>query len=149
MIKFTHCKIQHFDFINKVANVAKNGKQTQNSYIVHPEKEIDFPCKYSFIQLVFLAKQNDKWQILTKINYDKSKCVRGEININNFDFYLPNARVYSENKIENKSLDTAKNIFKRDLQEEYKGSNTSDFQAIFTPITITMLFTMTRQFQKK
>lgn len=108
-------------FVNKVTNVAKNGKQTQNTYIVHPEKEIDFPCKYSFIQFVFLAKQNDKWQILLKTDYDESKCVRGKININNFNFYLPSARIYSENKIENKSLEVATKIFKRDLQEEYKG----------------------------
>ena len=111
-------------FIERKINKIR-GKQTKNSFVVKTPKEKDLPCKDNFLQVVFLAKQQDDYYILTKTKYcgrDKKYSSPDHKTIDKYVFSLPQQKQRYDNKLlgEN-SLQIAVRIFGEEMQKFYKG----------------------------
>lgn len=112
------------DFIERKINYTYKGKQTKNSYIVNTSKQKYLPYKYTFLSVVFLAKLDNEYYILTKTDYkgrDKSYSSPNHKTIKEFTFRLPTIRERYSDNIDNHSQQIANNIFNIDLNNYYKG----------------------------
>ena len=110
--------LENNGFVERKINKNAKGKMTKNSFVVRNAKEVDLPCKDNFLRVVFVAKQNESWYILTKTDYKTSK---GKT-INECSFTLPNQKQrYAEKLLNENSFAIAKQIFQQDLRNFYKG----------------------------
>ena len=112
------------NFIKRQINYTKKGKQTKNSYIVNLSKVKDLPCEDTGLKVVFLAKQNNEYYILTETEYkgrDKSYKSPSHKTIDEYEFNLPFVRIKDVNKLDNISHFIAQKLFDTDLSIFYKG----------------------------
>lgn len=107
-------------FIQRQINKTRKGKMTKNSYIVNKDKEKDLQLEDSYLFVVFIAKKDNKYYVLTKTEYDESNKTFYQQRIEDFEFELPNVKIENISKIDKISLEIAKDIFNRDLKDEYK-----------------------------
>ena len=108
-------------FITTKKNKTTKGRPHKNSYIVHTEKAKDLPCIYTYLNVVILSKQENELYVLTKTNYKPKEQTKRYIKILNCKFTLPSTRLKVENKINDKSLLVANDIFGEDISAYYKG----------------------------
>lgn len=109
-------------FIERQTNKTYLNRQTKNSYIVHSEKEKDFPFDDDcFVHPIIVAKQNDDYYIVTQTDYDESKVVRGYRNIELFFFELPEFLLKNKSDIDKISLTYANDVFGNDISLKYYG----------------------------
>lgn len=110
------------DFITRVENKTKKGNPTRNSFIVNKEKLKELHLSDSFTILIFVAKKDKEWYVLSQTNYLNTIIPkRFKTSIEDFDFELPNFKERFPNRIDKHSLKLAKEIFGIDLQNFYKG----------------------------
>lgn len=77
-------------YIERQINKTYLNRQTKNSYKVNLSKEKDFEyIGDQGLSVIVIAKESDKYYILTSTDYNESIVVRGKININDFTFELP------------------------------------------------------------
>ena len=107
-------------FIERKVNKTHIGRMTKNSYIVNKNKEKDLELNDQFLFVVFITKKDDKYYILTKTDYDESNKTFYQQKIEDFEFELPNIKIENSKKIDKISFAIAKDIFSRDLKDEYK-----------------------------
>lgn len=107
-------------FIERKVNKTHIGRMTKNSYIVNKNKEKDLELNDQFLFVVFITKKDDKYFVLTKTEYDKSNKTFYQQKIEDFEFELPNIKIENSKKIDKISFAIAKDIFSRDLKDEYK-----------------------------
>lgn len=107
-------------FIERKVNKTHIGRMTKNSYIVNKNKEKDLELNDQFLFVVFVTKKDDKYYILTKTEYDESNKTFYRQRIEDFEFELPNIKIENSKKIDKISFEIAKDIFSRDLKDEYK-----------------------------
>ena len=109
-------------FIERQTNKTHLNRQTKNSYIVHPEKEKDFPFDDDcFVHPIIIAKQNENYYIITQSDYDESKVVRGYRNIELFFFELPEFPLKKTSDIDKISLTYANDVFGNNISLKYYG----------------------------
>ena len=107
-------------FIERKVNKTHIGRMTKNSYIVNKNKEKDLELNDQFLFVVFITKKDDKYYILTKTEYDESNKTFYRQKIEDFEFELPNIKIENSKKIDDISKKIAKDIFSKDLKDEYK-----------------------------
>ena len=107
-------------FIERKVNKTHIGRMTKNSYIVNKNKEKDLELNDQFLFVVFITKKDDKYYILTKTDYDESNKTFYQQKIEDFEFELPNIKIGNSKKIDDISKKIAKDIFSKDLKDEYK-----------------------------
>lgn len=108
-------------FLSVIINKTSNGIQTQNSYIVNTEKEKDLPCDETFLKVMFVSKVNSFYYLLTETEYKGRKQERWDYAIGDCEFEIPGMREKFPDRIDAHSLRIAKEIFEKDLKEQYKG----------------------------
>ena len=104
-------------FVERKLNKTREGKQTRNSYIVNKTKEKDLHLPDACLIVVFVAKQNNDYYILTKTDYTKES----EKQIDYYDFDMPSMKEKRPKDIDNHSKQLANKIFGQDLNKFYKG----------------------------
>lgn len=107
-------------FIERKVNKTHIGRMTKNSYIVNKNKEKDLEFNDQYLFVVFITKKDDKYYILTKTEYDESNKTFYQQKIEDFEFELPNIKIGNSKKIDDISKKIAKDIFSKDLKDEYK-----------------------------
>ena len=107
-------------FIEKKINKTHIGRMTKNSYIVNKNKEKNLELNDQYLFVLFITKKDDKYYILTKTEYDESNKTFYQQKIEDFEFELPNIKIENSKKIDKISFEIAKDIFSRDLKDEYK-----------------------------
>lgn len=107
-------------FIERKTNKTNIGKMTKNSYIVNKNKEKDLELNDQYLFVLFITKKDDKYYILTKTEYDESNKTFYQQKIEDFEFELPNIKIGNSKKIDDISKKIAKDIFSKDLKDEYK-----------------------------
>lgn len=108
-------------YIERQINKTYLNRQTKNSYIVNLSKEKAFEYTGDKIACnIFVAKENDKYYILTDTDYDEKLVIRGKRNINDFTFELPNRRIKSIKECDNTTLAFLKVIFGEDTKIDGK-----------------------------
>lgn len=113
--------LENNGFINIQANKTSSGIQTQNSYIVNTEKEKDLPCDETFLKVMFINKINGFDYLLTETEYNGRKQERWDHAIEDCEFEIPGMREKFPDRIDIHSFRIAKQIFEKDLKEQYKG----------------------------
>jgi len=112
------------NLIERQINYTIKGKQTKNSYIVNLAKAKDLPCVDTQLNVVFLAKQDSEYYILTETKYkgrDKSYKSPTHKTIEEYKFNLPFVKVSNINKLDKRSISITNKIFNQDLSQYYKG----------------------------
>lgn len=92
-------------------------------------KEVNLPCKDTELNIVFIAKENNEYFVLTKTNYkgkDKEYKSNDHKTINEYTFTFPTMKEMYEDKIDEHSLIIAKELFNKDLSCFYKGHILTD-----------------------
>ena len=107
-------------FIERKVNKTHIGRMTKNSYIVNKNKEKDLELNDQFLFVVFITKKDDKYYILTKTEYSEKNKTFYRQKVEDFEFELPNIKIENSKKIDKISFAIAKDIFSRDLKDEYK-----------------------------
>ena len=107
-------------FIERKINKTHIGRMTKNSYIVNKNKEKNLELNDQYLFVLFITKKDDKYYILTKTEYDESNKTFYQQKIEDFEFELPNIKIENSKKIDKISFAIAKDIFSRDLKDEYK-----------------------------
>ena len=107
-------------FIERKINKTHIGRMTKNSYIVNKNKEKNLELNDQYLFVLFITKKDDKYYILTKTEYDESNKTFYQQKIEDFEFELPNIKIENSKKIDKISFEIAKDIFSRDLKDEYK-----------------------------
>lgn len=107
-------------FIERKVNKTHIGRMTKNSYIVNKNKEKDLELNDQFLFVVFITKKDDKYHILTKTEYSEKNKTFYRQKVEDFEFELPNIKIENSKKIDKISFAIAKDIFSRDLKDEYK-----------------------------
>lgn len=107
-------------FIERKVNKTHIGRITKNSYIVNKNKEKDLELNDQFLFVVFITKKDDKYHILTKTEYSEKNKTFYRQKVEDFEFELPNIKIENSKKIDKISFAIAKDIFSRDLKDEYK-----------------------------
>ena len=107
-------------FIERKINKTHIGRMTKNSYIVNKNKEKNLELNDQYLFVLFITKKYDKYYILTKTEYDESNKTFYQQKIEDFEFELPNIKIENSKKIDKISFEIAKDIFSRDLKDEYK-----------------------------
>lgn len=107
-------------FIERKINKTHIGRMTKNSYIVNKNKEKNLELNDQYLFVLFITKKDDKYYILTKTEYDESNKTFYQQKIEDFGFELPNIKIENSKKIDKISFEIAKDIFSRDLKDEYK-----------------------------
>ena len=107
-------------FIEKQINKTAIGRITKNSYIVNKNKEKDLELNDQFLFVVFITKKDDKYHILTKTEYSEKNKTFYRQKVEDFEFELPNIKIENSKKIDDISKKIAKDIFSKDLKDEYK-----------------------------
>ncbi len=107
-------------FIERKVNKTHIGRITKNSYIVDKNKEKDLELNDQYLFVLFITKKDDKYYILTKTEYDESNKTFYQQKIEDFEFELPNIKIENSKKIDDISKKIAKDIFSKDLKDEYK-----------------------------
>ena len=113
-------------FIERKVNKTHIGRMTKNSYIVNKNKEKDLELNDQYLFVLFITKKYDKYYILTKTEYDESNKTFYQQKIEDFEFELPNIKIENSKKIDKISFAIAKDIFSRDLKDEYKSTVNSN-----------------------
>lgn len=108
-------------YIEKKRNNTSKGKQTKNSYITLKEYQSGVATMFTFLQIIYLAKKDNDWYIISRTDYDESKVKYKVRNIKDFTFTLPHKRIYSKNNIDELSIEFTNKIFSQDLQNTYQG----------------------------
>lgn len=107
-------------FIERKTNKTYIGRMTKNSYIVNKNKEKNLELNDQYLFVVFITKQDDKYYVLTETDYDENNKTLYHQKIEDFEFELPNIKIENSKKIDDISKKIAKDIFSKDLKDEYK-----------------------------
>lgn len=107
-------------FIERKTNKTYIGRMTKNSYIVNKNKEKNLELNDQYLFVVFITKQDDKYYVLTETDYDENNKTLYHQKIEDFEFELPNIKIGNSKKIDDISKKIAKDIFSKDLKDEYK-----------------------------
>lgn len=106
-------------YIERQLNKTFKGRQTKNSYIIHPErqKELAFGGD-KFVVPIFVSKQNDNYFVCVETDYNRTS---KKENIEDCFFTIRERKI---NKVEDAlkySLQIAKEIFVCDIKSKYFG----------------------------
>lgn len=113
--------LENGGFIKTQKNMTAKGKQTKNSYTVNLEMEKLLPCEDTYLNVMFIAKMENVFYVLTKTSYAFIKNTKKKIPISDYDFDLPMMIEKFNDRIDEHSLRIAKSIFGKDLKNSYKG----------------------------
>lgn len=107
-------------FIQRQINKTRKGKMTKNSYIVNKDKAKDLEIDDQFLFIVFIAKKDNKYYVLTKTKYDENNKTSRSRTIEKYKFNLPKKTINNSTRIDKVSLGISKHIFNKDLKDKYK-----------------------------
>ena len=108
-------------YIERRPNKTTKGKQTKNSYITIKKYGSGILTMYSYLQVIYLAKKDNEWYVLTRTDYDESKVKYKIRNIKDFTFALPHKQIYSKNNIDDFAKKITEKAFSQNLQDKYQG----------------------------
>ena len=108
-------------YIERRTNKTRKGKQTKNSYITIKKYESGILTMYSYLQVIYLAKKDNQWYILSRTDYDEGKVKYKVRNIKDFIFTLPHKQIYSKNNIDEFAKEITEKAFSQNLQDKYQG----------------------------
>lgn len=108
-------------YIERQTNKTTKGKQTINSYITIKKYDSCILTMYSYLQVIYLAKKDNEWYVLSRTEYDESKVKYKVRNIKDFVFALPHKQIYSKNKIDEFAKEITEKSFSQNLQDKYQG----------------------------
>ena len=107
-------------FIERKVNKTHIGRMTKNSYMLNKNKEKDLELNDKFLFVVFITKKDNKYFVLTKIEYSEKNKTFYRQKVEDFQFELPNIKIGNSKKIDDISKRIAEDIFSKHLKDEYK-----------------------------
>ena len=105
-------------YIERQINKTFKGRQTKNSYIVHPEKqkELAYGGDKS-IMPIFVAKQDDNYYVCVEMGFIPND----DIKIDDYDFFLHERLLTDKQNPEKITKELSKEYFKQKVNGKYMG----------------------------
>ena len=106
-------------YIERQLNKTFKGRQTKNSYIVHPEKQKELAFGGDkFVVPIFVSKQNDNYFVCVETDYNKTN---KKENIEDCFFTIRERKIDKIEDAVKYSLQIAKEIFVCDIKSKFFG----------------------------
>ena len=109
-------------YIERQINKTFKGRQTKNSYIVHPEKqkELAYGGDKS-IMPIFVAKQDDNYYVCVEMGCYPNDDGKNKVKIDDYDFFLHEKLLTDKQNPEKITKELSKEYFKQKVNGKYMG----------------------------
>ena len=105
-------------FIERQINKTFKGRQTKNSYIVHPEKQKDLAYGGDkSVMAIFVAKQDDNYYVCVEMGFIPND----DVKIDDYDFFLHERLLTDKQNPEKITKKLSKEYFKQKVTGKYIG----------------------------
>ena len=105
-------------FIERQINKTFKGRQTKNSYIVHPEKQKDLAYGGDkSVMAIFVAKQDDNYYVCVEMGFIPND----DVKIDDYDFFLHERLLTDKQNPEKITKKLSKEYFKQKVTGKYMG----------------------------
>lgn len=109
-------------YIERQINKTFKGRQTKNSYIVHPEKQKELAYgDDKTIMPIFVAKQGDNYYVCVETNYKKLNKTKDNTKIDDYEFDLYEANFKDKQNPEKITNKVSKDYFAQKVNGKYMG----------------------------